>query len=95
MTQYLVTTFKDSTGRKHTHITRAKSNQRFTVVEAESKEEAKEKYEERYKPVDGATNLNDIKSNIGIFHVEKVEPNEGMVDINIETMKPFEEADDV
>ncbi|EZY59335.1 TPA: DUF1381 domain-containing protein, partial [Staphylococcus aureus] len=25
MTQYLVTTFKDSTGRKHTHITRAKS----------------------------------------------------------------------
>ncbi|HAR4010592.1 TPA: DUF1381 domain-containing protein, partial [Staphylococcus aureus] len=23
--QYLVTTFKDSTGRKHTHITRAKS----------------------------------------------------------------------
>ncbi|HCT8135270.1 DUF1381 domain-containing protein, partial [Staphylococcus aureus] len=26
MTQYLVTTFKDSTGRKHTHITKAKSN---------------------------------------------------------------------
>ncbi|HHW5501705.1 TPA: DUF1381 domain-containing protein, partial [Staphylococcus aureus] len=24
MTQYLVTTFKDSTERKHTHITRAK-----------------------------------------------------------------------
>ncbi|EMX8748498.1 TPA: DUF1381 domain-containing protein, partial [Staphylococcus aureus] len=24
MTQYLVTTFKDSTGRKHTHITKAK-----------------------------------------------------------------------
>ncbi|HCV8573463.1 TPA: DUF1381 domain-containing protein, partial [Staphylococcus aureus] len=47
--QYLVTTFKDSTGRKHTHINRAKSNQRFTVVEAESKEEAKEKYEEQVK----------------------------------------------
>ncbi|HCY0639715.1 TPA: DUF1381 domain-containing protein, partial [Staphylococcus aureus] len=47
MTQYLVTTFKDSTGRKHTHITKAKSNQRFTVVEAESKEEAKEKYEKQ------------------------------------------------
>ncbi|NGD28437.1 DUF1381 domain-containing protein, partial [Staphylococcus aureus] len=31
-----------------THITRAKSNQRFTVVEAESKEEAKEKVEETY-----------------------------------------------
>ncbi|NFX74353.1 DUF1381 domain-containing protein, partial [Staphylococcus aureus] len=27
MIQYLVTTFKDSTGRKHTHITKAKSNQ--------------------------------------------------------------------
>ncbi|HDF0446729.1 TPA: DUF1381 domain-containing protein [Staphylococcus aureus] len=49
MTQYLVTTFKDSTGRKHTHITKTKSNQRFTVVEAESKEEAKEKYEEQVK----------------------------------------------
>ncbi|NGJ79254.1 DUF1381 domain-containing protein, partial [Staphylococcus aureus] len=42
-------TFKDSTGRKHTHITKAKSNQRFTVVEAESKEEAKEKYEAQFK----------------------------------------------
>lgn len=49
MTQYLVTIFKDSTGRKHTHITKAKSNQRFTVVEAESKEEAKEKYENKLK----------------------------------------------
>ncbi|HCY1026464.1 TPA: DUF1381 domain-containing protein [Staphylococcus aureus] len=94
MTQYLVTTFKDSTGQPHEHFTTARDNQMFTVVEAESKEEAKEKYEARNVPVDGATNLNDIKSNIGIFHVEKVEPNEGMVDINIETMKPFEEADD-
>ncbi|SCR90864.1 phage protein [Staphylococcus aureus] len=49
MTQYLVTTFKDSTGRKHTHITKANSNQRFTVVEEESKEEAKEKYEKQVK----------------------------------------------
>ncbi|HHA6806390.1 TPA: DUF1381 domain-containing protein [Staphylococcus aureus] len=49
MTQYLVTTFKDSTGCKHTHITKAKSNQRFTVVEAESKEEAKEKYGKQVK----------------------------------------------
>ncbi|HDG6507218.1 TPA: DUF1381 domain-containing protein, partial [Staphylococcus aureus] len=24
MTHYLITTFKDSTGRKHTHITKAK-----------------------------------------------------------------------
>ncbi len=49
MTQYLVTTFKDSTGRKHTHITKAKSNQRFTVIEAQSKEEAKKKYEAQVK----------------------------------------------
>ncbi|HEI7450908.1 DUF1381 domain-containing protein [Staphylococcus aureus] len=49
MTQYLVTTFKDSTGCKHTHITKAKSNQRFTVVEAESKEEAERKYEAQVK----------------------------------------------
>ncbi|HFZ5841764.1 TPA: DUF1381 domain-containing protein, partial [Staphylococcus aureus] len=47
--QYLVTTFKDSTGRKHTHITKAKINQRFTVVEAESKEEAERKYEAQVK----------------------------------------------
>ncbi|HHX0081321.1 TPA: DUF1381 domain-containing protein, partial [Staphylococcus aureus] len=45
----LVTTFKDSTGRKHTHITKVKSNQWFTVVEAENKEEAKEKYEAQVK----------------------------------------------
>ncbi|MBR9536511.1 DUF1381 domain-containing protein [Staphylococcus aureus] len=50
MTQYLVTTFKDSTGQPHEHFTTARDNQTFTVVEAESKEEAKEKYEER---VDG------------------------------------------
>ncbi|WAC77261.1 DUF1381 domain-containing protein [Staphylococcus aureus] len=56
MTQYLVTTFKDSTGRKHTHITQAKSNQRFTVVEAESKEEAKEKYESQNTPIVYYTN---------------------------------------
>ncbi|HAR4505070.1 TPA: DUF1381 domain-containing protein [Staphylococcus aureus] len=32
MAQYLVTTFKASTVRKHTYITRAKSNQRFNEV---------------------------------------------------------------
>lgn len=49
MTQYLVTTFKDSTGLPHEHITVARDNQTFTVVEAESKEEAKEKYGEQVK----------------------------------------------
>ncbi|MGX9804711.1 DUF1381 domain-containing protein [Staphylococcus aureus] len=49
MTQYLVTTFKDSTGRPHEHITVARDNQTFTVIEAESKEKAKEKYEVQVK----------------------------------------------
>ncbi|QER25962.1 DUF1381 domain-containing protein [Staphylococcus aureus] len=62
MTQYLVTTFKDSTGRKHTHITRAKSNQRFIVVEAESKE-AKEKYEAQVKR-DAVIKLGQLFENI-------------------------------
>ncbi len=54
---------KDSTGRKHTHITRAKSNQRFTVVEAESKEEAKEKYEAQVKR-DAVIKLGQLFENI-------------------------------
>ncbi|CAC6908143.1 TPA: DUF1381 domain-containing protein [Staphylococcus aureus] len=49
MTQYLVTTFKDSTGQPHEHFTAVRDNQTFTVVEAESKEEAKEKYEAQVK----------------------------------------------
>ncbi|WP_250735144.1 DUF1381 domain-containing protein [Staphylococcus aureus] len=56
MTQYLVTTFKDSTGRPHEHITVARDNQTFTVIEAQSKEEAKEKYEARNAPVVYYTN---------------------------------------
>ncbi|UIF35928.1 DUF1381 domain-containing protein [Staphylococcus aureus] len=63
MTQYLVTTFKDSTGQKHTHITKAKSNQRFTVVEAESKEEAESKYEEQVKR-DAVIKLGQLFENI-------------------------------
>ncbi|WP_341595901.1 DUF1381 domain-containing protein [Staphylococcus argenteus] len=56
MTQYLVTTFKDSTGLPHEHFTAARDNQTFTVVEAESKEEAKEKYETQNAPVVYYTN---------------------------------------
>ncbi|HDZ5461154.1 TPA: DUF1381 domain-containing protein [Staphylococcus aureus] len=37
-------------------MTKAKSNQRFTVVEAESKEEAKEKYESQNTPIVYYTN---------------------------------------
>ncbi|HDI1027290.1 TPA: DUF1381 domain-containing protein [Staphylococcus aureus] len=49
MTQYLVTTFKDSTGQPHEHFTTARDNQTFTVVEAESKEEAERKCEAQVK----------------------------------------------
>ncbi|HGN7238181.1 TPA: DUF1381 domain-containing protein [Staphylococcus aureus] len=49
MTQYLVTTFKDSTGQPHEHFTTARDNQTFTVVKAESKEEAERKYEAQVK----------------------------------------------
>lgn len=42
--QYLIRTLTDSTGRPFTHVTQARENETFTVVEAESKEEAKRKY---------------------------------------------------
>lgn len=43
MTQYLIRTLTDSTGHPFTHVTQARENETFTVVEAESKEEAKDK----------------------------------------------------
>ncbi|EHP0466879.1 DUF1381 domain-containing protein [Staphylococcus pseudintermedius] len=44
MTQYLITTFTDSTGQTFTEATKARENQTFTVVLAESKEEELRKY---------------------------------------------------
>lgn len=38
--QYLIRTLTDSTGHTFTHVTQARENETFTVVEAESKEEA-------------------------------------------------------
>ena len=49
MTQYLITTFTDSTGLPHNHVTKARENQSFKVVEAERKEEAMKIYEEAEK----------------------------------------------
>ena len=43
MGQYLIRTLTDSTGHKFTHVTKARDNETFTVVKAESKEEALEK----------------------------------------------------
>lgn len=42
MTQYFVRTLTDSTGHTFIHVTKARDNETFTVVEAESKEEALE-----------------------------------------------------
>ncbi|WP_213406057.1 DUF1381 domain-containing protein [Staphylococcus pasteuri] len=49
MTQYLITTFTDSTGIQHNHVTKARENQSFKVVEASSEEEAMKIYEEAEK----------------------------------------------
>lgn len=43
MPQYLIREFTDSTGHIHTDIEKAKENETLSIVEAESKEEAKKK----------------------------------------------------
>lgn len=43
MTKFLITTFTDSTGYVHVNIEQPKENEHMTLVEAEDKEEAKEK----------------------------------------------------
>ncbi|MGW7965283.1 DUF1381 domain-containing protein [Staphylococcus xylosus] len=42
--QYLIRTLTDSTGHTFTHVTQARENETFTMVEAESKEKAKKLY---------------------------------------------------
>ena len=44
--QYLIRQFKDSTGHIHTDIEKARTNETLSIVEAESKEEVKCKFEE-------------------------------------------------
>lgn len=46
MTQFLIRQFKDSTGHIHTNIEKARENETLSIVEAESKEEALEMFEE-------------------------------------------------
>lgn len=41
--QYLIRTLTDSTGHPFTHVTKARENETFQVVDAESREEALEK----------------------------------------------------
>ncbi|QFU26167.1 DUF1381 domain-containing protein [Staphylococcus haemolyticus] len=48
MMQFLIRGFKDSTGYVHVNVEQPRENERMTLVEAEDKEEAKEKAEEAY-----------------------------------------------
>lgn len=43
MKQFLIREFKDGTGHIHTDVEKPRSNETLSIVEAESKEEAKEK----------------------------------------------------
>jgi len=52
MTQYLIRTLTDSTGTPFTHVTKARENEKFTVVEAESKEEARDKIKKDKEHID-------------------------------------------
>lgn len=45
--QFLIREFTDSTGRIHTDIEKARTNETLSIVETESKEEAKKKASER------------------------------------------------
>ncbi|WP_261007224.1 DUF1381 domain-containing protein [Staphylococcus haemolyticus] len=45
--QFLIRGFKDSTGHVHVNVEQPRENERMTLVEAESKEEAKKKVSER------------------------------------------------
>ena len=44
MPQFLIREFTDSTGYVHRHVESPRENEHMTLVEAEDKEEAKEKY---------------------------------------------------
>lgn len=56
--QYLVRTLTDSTGHPFVNITKARENETFTVVEAESKEEAECKFNERTVNNENTQNIN-------------------------------------
>lgn len=44
MSQFLIREFTDSTGYMHVNVEEPRENEHMTLVEAEDKEEAKEKY---------------------------------------------------
>lgn len=48
MTQFLIREFTDSTGYVHVNVEQPRENEHMTLVEAEDKEEAKEKVNSYY-----------------------------------------------
>ncbi|KTW23073.1 DUF1381 domain-containing protein [Streptomyces sp. ID05-04B] len=59
--QFLITTFTDSSGIQHKHATKARENQTFTVVEAESKEEAMKIFKDKKRREEFIRGLRDLK----------------------------------
>ncbi|MGW7927575.1 DUF1381 domain-containing protein [Staphylococcus xylosus] len=51
MTQHLIRTLTDSTSHTFTHITQARENETFQVVDAESKEEAEKMAKKTKRPL--------------------------------------------
>ncbi|NGD05835.1 DUF1381 domain-containing protein [Staphylococcus aureus] len=49
MPQFLIREFTDSTGYVHVNVEQPRENEHMTLVEAESKEEAKRNYEAQVK----------------------------------------------
>ena len=74
MPQFLIREFKDDTGYVHVNVEQPRKNERMTLVEAEDKEEAKEKVEGLLNYVKPPkTNwhwLEDEYKKIGIFDKE-------------------------
>lgn len=61
MTQYLITTFTDSSGIQHKHVAKLKDNQTATVVNAESKEKAMKIFKDKKRREEFIRGLKDLK----------------------------------
>ena len=52
MAQYLIRKIKDSTGHTFTEVIKPRENERYEIVSAESKEDAKDKLKEDKEGID-------------------------------------------
>ena len=69
MTQYLITEIQDSTGHIHKHIEKARFNEKMTLVEADSEEEANIKRIQAIKLPD-ITLKDRLKGIVGRFFIK-------------------------